>query len=224
MNHSNLLVVPTLLEIQPLINKLMLTPIKNNLYVFRDWHVLIAGAGVFPFTFRFTQFLSGLEKMPNYALLVGVAGSYNPQLIPGDLCLIHQETWGDCGAEDHDGSLITMSELTLWPENSKDQPESQIVSPVPSHMTYNYAKVNSITVNVAAGCSSSIENRIQQFNPDIENMEGASFFKICQLNNIPCDQIRAISNVVEPRNRKNWKLKEAVIALNDTIHDIISQP
>ncbi len=223
MRPTNLLIVPTLPEIQPLINKLNLTPIKPNLYMIGNWHILIAGAGVFPFTYRFTQYLCGLEKMPSYALLVGVAGSYNTSLVPGNLCLITQEKWGDCGAENEDNKLLTMSDLNLWPEIS-NYPESQQSVPFPPNIHYNYPKVNSITVNVAAGCTPSIESRIQQFNPDVENMEGAPFFKICQLHKIPCDQIRAISNFVEPRNRSNWKLKEAIIALNDAIYDIIGEP
>jgi futalosine hydrolase len=44
-------------------------------------------------------------------------------------------------------------------------------------------------------------------------MEGAAVFYVAMKMNIPCIQIRSISNYVERRNRESWKIKEALESL-----------
>jgi futalosine hydrolase len=50
--------------------------------------------------------------------------------------------------------------------------------------------------------------------PQIESMEGAAFFYACRQLNVPCLQIRAVSNYVEKRNRDNWHIGLAIKNLN----------
>ena len=40
-------------------------------------------------------------------------------------------------------------------------------------------------------------------------MEGAAFMHACLISNVPFAQVRAVSNVVEKRNREAWNLGEA---------------
>jgi futalosine hydrolase len=81
--------------------------------------------------------------------------------------------------------------------------------------------VKGITVNTVHGNSASIKKVKKKFNPDIESMEGAAFFFACQNEKIPCLQIRAISNYVEKRNKKKWKMKLAVKNLCTIIEKIL---
>jgi futalosine hydrolase len=53
-------------------------------------------------------------------------------------------------------------------------------------------------------------------------MEGASVFKVCEEFNVPCMQIRSISNKVEKRNKNNWDLDLAIRNLNIEVEKIIS--
>ena len=41
-------------------------------------------------------------------------------------------------------------------------------------------------------------------------MEGAGFMYACLVEGVPFAQIRAVSNVVERRNRNAWKLNVAI--------------
>jgi futalosine hydrolase len=41
-------------------------------------------------------------------------------------------------------------------------------------------------------------------------MEGAAFMYACLINNIPFAQVRAVSNIVERRNRDRWRMPEAI--------------
>ena len=45
-------------------------------------------------------------------------------------------------------------------------------------------------------------------------MEGAAVFRVCNDFNIPCMQIRSVSNFVGERNKKNWNIDLAVKNLN----------
>ena len=55
-------------------------------------------------------------------------------------------------------------------------------------------------------------------------MEGAACFMVCEKFNIPCMQIRAISNKVEKRNKTIWDMPLAIKNLNTKVQQIIDEP
>jgi futalosine hydrolase len=46
-------------------------------------------------------------------------------------------------------------------------------------------------------------------------MEGAAFAYACAISKVPYAQVRAVSNVVERRNRTAWQLDHAIRHLNE---------
>ena len=66
-----------------------------------------------------------------------------------------------------------------------------------------------------------IRDSINRVNPDIESMEGAAFFMVCQKFKLPCLQIRTISNKIENRNKQNWKIELAIDNLNHSVKKIL---
>lgn len=76
-------------------------------------------------------------------------------------------------------------------------------------------KVSGITVNRVHGNEKSILKLIGHSNASVESMEGAAFYYACKQAELPCIQIRSISNYVEKRNRANWKIGLAVSHLNE---------
>ena len=52
-------------------------------------------------------------------------------------------------------------------------------------------------------------------------MEGAAFLFCCMKENIPCVQIRSISNFVEKRNKDNWNIPLAIENLHKEIIKIL---
>jgi futalosine hydrolase len=54
-------------------------------------------------------------------------------------------------------------------------------------------------------------------------MEGASFLFCCLAENIPCAQIRSISNKVEKRNKDAWNFPLALANLQITVWKIIEK-
>jgi futalosine hydrolase len=85
----------------------------------------------------------------------------------------------------------------------------------------NIKPARAITVNTATGSEATREKLISKFNPDIETMEGAAFFYICSREKIPFLSLRAISNMVENRNRNNWNIPLALKNLSEMLDEVI---
>ena len=51
----------------------------------------------------------------------------------------------------------------------------------------------------------------------------AAFFQTCLTEGVAFTQIRAISNFVEPRNRENWKMQEAIQNLNEVLIELFEK-
>jgi futalosine hydrolase len=84
-------------------------------------------------------------------------------------------------------------------------------------------QVRAITVNKVHGNDDSIMKTSLLLSPQIESMEGAAFFYVCMKMNIPCIQIRAISNYVERRNRENWNIPLALESLKNTSVSLLNE-
>jgi len=76
-------------------------------------------------------------------------------------------------------------------------------------------------VNTVHGNARSIALAVERFKPRVESMEGAAFMYACLINNLPFAQVRAVSNLVEPRNRDAWKLADAIRNLGETAIGIL---
>ncbi|MCF6188624.1 MAG: hypothetical protein L3J49_14270, partial [Desulfobulbaceae bacterium] len=66
-----------------------------------------------------------------------------------------------------------------------------------------------VTVNCVSGTRRRGDMLADQCQGLCENMEGAAVARVCAGFNLPCLELRCISNFVEDRNTGRWKLKEA---------------
>jgi futalosine hydrolase len=71
------------------------------------------------------------------------------------------------------------------------------------------------------GDGESIARVRERFDPDVETMEGAAFMYACLIHGVPFAQVRAVSNMVERRNRAAWKLDEAISNLGTVASQIL---
>jgi len=159
-----------------------------------------------------------LNKKYDLAINAGLAGSFRKNIPLGTVMNVLSDCFADLGAEDGN-KFLTAEEIGLKEvANHKSQVTSKGIRKVLSVLP----QVKGITVNMVHGNSASIKKVIKKFNPDIESMEGAAFFLSCNHEKISCIQIRVISNYVERRNKKNWKLKLAVSNLSASIEKILT--
>jgi futalosine hydrolase len=54
-------------------------------------------------------------------------------------------------------------------------------------------------------------------------MEGAAFMSACLIHKVQFAQVRAVSNLVEPRNREAWKMADAIRNLGVSAMRMIDQ-
>jgi futalosine hydrolase len=78
--------------------------------------------------------------------------------------------------------------------------------------------VNQVSTNI-----DFIKGMKEKYMPVIESMEGAAFHYVCLKESIPFVQFRAISNMVGERDKKKWKMKDAVEALNAEVIRFLNQ-
>ncbi len=160
---------------------------------------LVTGVGMVATTCT----LSGKLASENFDLIVniGIAGSFVPELRVGQVAQIYSDRLVELGVEDND-AFVPADEMGLV-----EFEQLEFVSPIELE---GLGSANAITVNRVHGNAESIRKTIEQFNADVESMEGAAVAYVCDQMEIPWIQIRGISNRVEPRNKDNWDIPLAL--------------
>jgi len=149
------------------------------------------------------------------ALNFGLCGSFDRTLDTGRVVHVVSDRLAELGAEDGDG-FLSIDDLQLPAEHefmNANPPAIAALSQLPV--------VSAITVNTVHGSDRSIAAVVDRCAPQVESMEGAAFMFACQMHGLPFAQVRAVSNVVERRNRRGWKIMDAIASLNDSAVAIV---
>jgi futalosine hydrolase len=184
--------------------------------------ILITGVGSIFTTYNLTKALNATDY--DLAINIGIAGSFDYFLEQGFVVNVIQDQFADLGVEE-DNNFYTLSEKELMNENI--YPFSREI--LKNKGNFDIEEVDSlipvkaITVNTLTGNQEAIEKLKVKFNPEIITTEGAAFFYVCLLENMPFLQIRAISNFVEIRKIENWNIPLAIKNLNDSIVEIFNE-
>jgi futalosine hydrolase len=219
-----LVVSATPFEIQPFIEFLKQNNAQKNNPLFGqngyEIDVLITGVGIANTAYKVGKMLT--QNTYHLALNVGVAGSFSRKILRGDVLEVESEQYGDLGVEEADGSFTDMFSMGLMDGTKKPFYQDKLLNNNPLNIQ-NITKVKGLTVQKVHGTMSSIEAVLKKYPVDIESMEGAAFFQVCITEGISFAEIRAISNYVEPRNKENWMLKEAIENLNHTLINMLEK-
>ena len=172
-------------------------------------HLLITGVGMVATTFALTKHLVGASY--DLVINLGIAGSFDRNIALGQVLEITQDTFAELGAED-DNAFLAIDEMGFG--ESTYYPTTKISDLYNLFNTFNLPQASAITVNTVHGNEASIKKVAGRLNPQLESMEGAAFFYVCSQMDVPCIQIRAVSNYVERRNRGNWDIPLAIKNLN----------
>jgi futalosine hydrolase len=178
------------------------------------------GIGLMLSTFHLSEIV---KSKPDLIIQCGLAGTYQNHLKIGETVIVENEILGDTGAQDHMDQL-DLFDMQFMNANEFPFSNSMLKNEYVTHLNTSLKKVTGLTVNLSSGNASTIELRKKKYNADIETMEGAVLHYVCLQKEIPHIQFRAISNFVEPRNKDNWKIKEAIesytLAITEFIHQI----
>ena len=171
-----------------------------------DLPILITGMGMVNTAINLTKELN--ENNYDLVINMGVSGSFSDEIKIGDVVEVIEDCFSEIGFEYGE----SFSEFSNFDIKTIYKVEGRT----------SLRKVKGITVNTVHGNEDSIHNIIERLHPDIESMEGAAVFKVCEEIKVPCIQIRSISNKIERRNKENWDLDLSISNLNTEVEKIIN--
>ena len=211
-----LLVAATLLELKPIQRKLEEQKPMHDIYT------LVTDVGMIATTFQLTKVLK--EEKFDLAINVGIAGAFDRKLVLGEVVEVVQDQFSEEVVEDGI-ELKSYEEVGLRGEDERPFTNGVLnrsflfLQSAFVNSSQPLKEVSSITVNTVHGNEFSIKRIQERLNPQIESMEGAAFFYVCNQMEVPSLQLRAISNYVEKRNRDAWEIE---LALNNLAIEILA--
>ncbi len=196
------------------------TRVRSGAYRGHAVDVLVTGVGMVATAAWSSRALA--ETRYDLSLNCGVCGTFDPVLRPGRVVHVVADRIAELGAEDGN-AFLTVQELKLLDEDEFPFTSGQLVNTMPPVNVALDAlpAVSGITVNTVHGNRASIDTAVARFSPQVESMEGAAFMYSCLLAGVPFAQVRAVSNVVEPRNRAAWNIAGAIENLGQTALSIL---
>jgi futalosine hydrolase len=183
--------------------------------------LLITGVGSVSTAWSLKNWLS-VNRKPDIVINAGIAGSFKSDINIGDVVMPVKDCFADSGIEDRE-KFLTSFESGLADPNEFPYRSGVLHSDVilSEKIKSIIRPVNAITVNTATGSEKTIDKLLKKFNPDIETMEGATFFYICTREKLPFLALRSISNMVEARNRSRWNIPLALENLSEKLKEVI---
>lgn len=213
-----LIVSATAFEVQPLLEKYSIVVTSEGIYeVFLNekdrLSVLITGVGMVNTAFQLGRCS---HNYYDYVINAGVCGSFHVHHPIGEVVRVYRDEFSEMGAEDGD-SFIRYNEMNLGGTNVYNECWELKFAAIES-----LKRVSGITVNKVHGNTATIEKTALLFKPDVESMEGAAFFTGCQRFNHYL-QIRAVSNMVEQRDKSKWNMPLAITNLNNALQNTLDE-
>lgn len=196
---------------------------SGEAYFFGNCEIVpvVTGVGSIATSWTMAKRISSSGK-PDLAINIGIAGSYRDNITIGETVIPVSDCFADSGIETGN-SFQTLGEAGLQDPNMFPFRNGMIISEnkfVELALT-RFRSAAAITVNSATGSQSTIEKLVKKYNPDIETMEGATFFYICSKEKIPFLALRSISNRVEPRNKDKWNIPLALNSLSEKLIELL---
>ena len=214
-----LIVAATALEVAPILVRMepmqtLDARMKTYTHGRHEIHVLVTGVGMVATAAWCSRALA--RTAYDLALNVGVCGSFDPAIQPGTVVHVVSDRLAELGAEDGE-TFLTLDELQLPGESAFTN-----AAPPLNPGLEQLPAVTGITVNTSHGNERTIALVIDRFKPQVESMEGAAFMSACLIDKLPFAEVRAVSNLVERRNRESWRMGDAIQNLGATALRIIN--
>jgi futalosine hydrolase len=177
--------------------------------------ILVTGVGGAAASWALQKRFSS-AALPALVIGAGIAGSYSETLPTGSVVTTVSDCFADMGVDDN-GSFTSLFGAGLADPDKPPFTGGRIIC---NGRWFDLAAtmlpfVAGATVNMASGSQPVIERIRRAWNPGIETMEGAWLAYTCTMAGIPWIAVRAVSNMVEPRNLKNWDIPIALRNLEE---------
>jgi futalosine hydrolase len=219
-----LIVSATWLEVKLLADELEF--IEETTHLLRKYRlheneidILITGIGTTFTAFHLTNTLR--DNNYQYVINIGIAGSLTTELSIGDVVEVTCDEFADLGIE-KENEFLTLFESGFMDSNEFPF-ERGMVKATEANGFIQLKEVRGITTNKSHGKAASITAIKSKFSAQVESMEGAVVFYVCNWLGVSCFQIRAISNYVEPRDSAQWNIPLALEKLNGSVLEVLQK-
>jgi futalosine hydrolase len=187
-------------------------PLDQFLATVDHTEALITGMGPVETAARLSSYLTLHGSRIDAVWNIGVAGAYTHSGVALlDICLAQLEVLGDFGI------CLQDEILDFDPDLTKTRTplffSSYLIDRFKNIFTdhnITFKLVNFVTVNCCTGTILRGEFLRKKYDAGCENMEGAAVAMVCKNFNIPCVELRCVSNMVGDRDKSNWLLSEAI--------------
>lgn len=180
--------------------------------------ILITGIGAPATMFHLTKKLT--DNKFDLVIQAGIAGAFANSLALGSVVIIKRDAFADLGIYEKE-KFYTLPDAGFSDKNEFPFEDGWLVNKSVSFDDLRLSLTDSITVNTVTDDKKRIELLHKKFNASAESMEGAAFHYVCLQFQTKFLQLRSISNIVGERDKKNWKMKEAIKNLNDELIKIV---
>ncbi|WP_038042853.1 futalosine hydrolase [Thermus tengchongensis] len=157
------------------------------------------------------------------ALLFGIAGAYpGTGLAPGAVVLVGEEVEADLG-------LRAGLEPLGFPALQVGERRYYNRFPLDPGLTQELAQalglkvVVGLTRDLVSEGPEEAEALARQWGAQVESMEGAAFARACLALGVRGAELRAISNPAGVRDKRAWRVREAVGALEEALGRILKE-
>ncbi len=184
-------------------------PIAERLTGIAGWLPLVAGVGCLETAVTLSRYLAGCRSPLAGIINAGVAGAFvgaGPGLL--DLCLAEEESlaevgiWTEEGIQDFDTIQVPVHFDLHGPLLDKAR------TILAAHGTKVWSGPF-VSVSAVSGTQRRGESLRQRFHALCENMEGAAVARVAREFDLPCLELRAVSNMVLDRDLDTWQLAAA---------------
>ena len=176
---------------------------------------LITGVGMTRTSYALGKVLS--VGKPDLCINAGIAGAFPGKFEIGDVVHVVRDSMPEMGATDSDGRHLSLQDMEL----TEDISSTDGLINKEAGAYHFLPRATGITVNKVHGDIGGITQVQKNFPADIETMESAAFFYCCIKEGVPFLSIRAISNIVEPRDRSKWDIPLAIEKLNIQLVELV---
>jgi futalosine hydrolase len=176
------------------------------------FHVLVGGVGIAAAAARTARHLTQGREGQRYGavLSAGIAGAYPGRASIGSTVIGARSVAADLGAESPDG-FLTVADLGFGTDTLNADPDlvDRIAALIP-----RAARGAVLSVSTVTGTASRAADLIAR-HPDAvaEGMEGWGVATAADLFGVPFAELRTVSNLVGPRDRAAWRIRDALGAL-----------
>ena len=213
-----LVVSATSLEIAPLSRAWNLSNLREGVVQHvGDLSVLVTGVGMMHTAFHLGRILE--TGSFDHVIQAGIAGAFHRELELAEVVEVISQQTADLGFPTQNGfnDIFDMGLISPDSEPYRNGRLSNISKQNDMHP--GLPKVSGVSVNSISSDEGTISAIISKYQPDVEVMEGVALHYACLKKGLEYSEIRAVSNYVEPRNKSEWKIEEAVGALNTYLMD-----